>query len=383
MAKAKRTRTTAPAAAAEQNHEIGTEQLIDEGEVTEQDAIAELRGMGASSEYKFTVSRSAGRDGKAGGYCATYGVGELSLDAIREQFGGGKYAIRVTEASGRYVTNRTVEIVDLPKANAPAIIAAAPAVPTDMQGLAAVIAAMKPAAGGGQDMTQLLIAMMKSQTDQMLALMNRPQPAAPSLSDLLALINASKPKSEDSSVDLLLKGLELGRSLDGGQSSMMDVAREGLGLLGPLIQQQQAAPPRARAIPALPSPVAADGHGTNEAAAVRVTNPATNQENAMLQQLAWLRQQLNALIAQASRQKNPELYAEVMLDNLPPYITPEIILERMSAENAIDQLAMLDGRVNQFRPWFEEFRKAVADLLTDTGEEEDEGEGEEEAPAGG
>lgn len=366
MAKAKQTRARAAAAAREENHEIGTQHLESENEVTEDDAIAELRGMGASAEYKFTVARAAS-NGKAGGYCATYGVGELSLDAIREQFGGGKYTIRVTDAAGRYVTNRTVEIVDLPKVGAVLQAAAVAQPPTDMNGLAAVIAAMKPDASGQKDMTPLLIAMMESQTKQMIAMMNRPVPVGPTLTDLLALINANKPAPEESSVKLLLQGLELGRTMNGGESSMMDIAREGLGMIAPLLARQEQEQPR-RPMRQLPAPNDEQAAGAvpavTEAAPVRAANPKAGNA-AMMQKLNWLKNQLAILLVQASRGKDPELYAEVMLDNLPPFLTEDEILQRMSDDNAVANLAMLEPRVKDHLEWFEAFREACISLLSE------------------
>lgn len=83
----------------------------------------------------------------------------------------------------------------------------------------------------------------------------------------------------------------------------------------------------------------------------------------MLQKLNWLRMQTKGLVHQAERGKNPELYAEVMLDNLPPFIAVEELRERMSADDAVAQLAFLNGDVMRHAEWFEEFRQCVLDLL--------------------
>lgn len=90
----------------------------------------------------------------------------------------------------------------------------------------------------------------------------------------------------------------------------------------------------------------------------------------VIRQIQWVKAQLTALVGQASRGKSAELYAEVMLDNLPPFITPDDIAERIGAPDAIAQLAKLEPRVLQHAAWFEEFRKAVNEYLTDTDEPE-------------
>lgn len=101
----------------------------------------------------------------------------------------------------------------------------------------------------------------------------------------------------------------------------------------------------------------------------------------MMQQLAWLRAQVASLSNQAAkhaasggRSGDPELYAEIVLDNLPPYIPAEMLFQRLSAPDALDQLATLDARVTQYRPWFDAFRQAVLDSFSpDDGAGEGEG----------
>lgn len=352
----------------------------------EDDALAELRGIGAGGDYRYTVSRVSAEPGKKAGYCKTYTVGDLSLDGIREEFGGGKYKIRVIDAAGKYKAQTTVDIVDLPK---PA--AAAPAAPVaagpDLSGIAAILSAVKPGEGGG--LSQILTMMMAQQsetTKMIVALMQRPQETT-KLTDILALINASKdnaPKSDG--VDTLLKGIELGKTLAGGGGDgddMLGIAGKGLDLLAPLIKREAAAPaqpaaavPVVRRLPA-PSPDVAPGRPVQPAQPVQ---PVQHEESAaaveggdvsIIQQIQWIKKQLAVLVVQASRQKDPELYAEVMLDNLPPFITAEDINQHIGAENALDKLATLDPRVTQFRPWFEEFRTAVINFLADTGEDDE------------
>lgn len=90
----------------------------------------------------------------------------------------------------------------------------------------------------------------------------------------------------------------------------------------------------------------------------------------MLKQLNWLRQQTMTLCHYAARGKNPELYAEVMLDNLPDFITEADLLARLKEPNAIAQLSQVNTEILKYRPWFEEFRKAMVRLLDETDEPE-------------
>lgn len=228
-------------------------------------------------------------------------------------------------------------------------------------------------------------------------LMNRPQPEGPKLTDILALINASKDNNAGKSdpTEVLLKGLQLGRELagGGGETGMLDVAKTGLEALMPLIQQgRQPQPANAPAAPAVRRLPAPDAPALVRPPATSAqpgagTQPGEGEEVKALQQLKWITAQLNILVNHAAREKNPELYAEVMLDNLPTFITLEDIAQHIGADDALDKLASIDSRVQQFRPWFEEFRKAVQAFLSDDGEEEgdeddDPGASDIDAPAG-
>src|ERR1700761_7394024 len=84
----------------------------------------------------------------------------------------------------------------------------------------------------------------------------------------------------------------------------------------------------------------------------------------MLQQLNWLRGTVAQLLVQAQKQANPRLYAEVVLDNLPPYIPPQALLERLSADSWWTQLQQLDGRLTPFAEWFQKFRDYAVRALT-------------------
>ena len=347
-------------------------------EPDENDALSELRGLGVDGEYKFTVSRVARKPGEQSGYCATYQAGDLSLDAIRDQFGGGKYKVRVTDSAGRYVANRTLEIMDVPKKDAPAVAAAQPFVMPqgpDMQGIAALLQAVKPGADASSSIMPLILAMMESQGKMFAAMMNRPQPESMKPMELIALMKATQTESKSDPVALLLQGLELGKSLAGGEdTSFMGVAKTGLEALMPLIQQQAnqqpaAAPAPVRRIPAPPvvsslqppDKALAAAHGTTEPAA-----PVQETANVdIIRKVQWIRSQTAALVAQAARGKDPALYAEVMLDNLPPFITADEVFERFNAPDAVAQLAQVDSRVTQFAEWFERFRGEVLGMLTD------------------
>ena len=371
MAKArKQTRTQAAAelARAAQQFAGNEVELGDpEAEDAESDVIAELRGIGAGDGLRYRVSKVSGKPGEAAGYCATYDAGDLSLDAIREQFGGGKYRIRVVDMAGQYKGNATVDIVGLPKIAAPSAPAAPP--PQDYNGIASIIEALKkgqPAPDGNNATMTLMLGMIENQGKMFQAMMTANK--GPSVAEILAIVNAQGGGGNSkSSVDLLLEGVKLARELGGGgggEDSMTSVAKEGLGILGQLIEQR-GAPAAQHSAPRLPPPAA----GAVAAAPVAVIQPEGGNVG-ILEKINWLKRQTAGLVLQASRDKDPELYAEVMLDNLPPFISPQEILQRLSAADAVDQLAALNSDVLQHREWFDDFRQEVVRMLTEAAQPE-------------
>lgn len=83
----------------------------------------------------------------------------------------------------------------------------------------------------------------------------------------------------------------------------------------------------------------------------------------MIAQLNWLRGTLATLLVQANKQANPRLYAEVVLDNLPPFIQPKDLLERLAAETWWTQLQQVDARIGVHAEWFAKFRSNAMKLL--------------------
>jgi hypothetical protein len=71
----------------------------------------------------------------------------------------------------------------------------------------------------------------------------------------------------------------------------------------------------------------------------------------MRQQLAWL-------VKQASVGKNPDLYAELLLDQ----VGEKIVLEFIGKPDALEQLATVDPRVKDYSVWFEELRGCILEL---------------------
>ena len=85
----------------------------------------------------------------------------------------------------------------------------------------------------------------------------------------------------------------------------------------------------------------------------------------IMEKLTWLRAVTADLVRRAIKGQDPEIYAQVLLDNLPSFITEQEIFERMSAPDAINQLAQLNPAVKAHAEWFDHFRKSVLDSFDD------------------
>ena len=79
--------------------------------------------------------------------------------------------------------------------------------------------------------------------------------------------------------------------------------------------------------------------------------------------MQWLKKQLAVLVYQAKRDSNPQLYAAVLLDNLPDGLSEDLIREHFGDPTAVQKLAFVNPEVSSYTEWFEEFRVAVIEQL--------------------
>lgn len=378
--------TTAPAEPQDANDEII---VAPETDSVEEDLIADLLAAGIEEEITYQVRRIAPADKAA--YCTKYSRGDLSLDRIREDWGAGTYTITAFDAAKRYKKRNTVKIAESLR---PTLGPTSQT--TQLAEMAQILRAnVPPAQQQGMDMGAVLTSIMQSQTSLLTAILSRPVPVPPPPPDPLPMITAIasllKPaSSEASGVSMLLKGLQLGKEMSGG-SDWTDVATRGLDTLAPivgeLVQARKNAAPTAPAATQRPIPhpsrvALPPGHAPAQPAeSARETSPETQPENeaAMdtIKKLQWLTRQATVLVVQAEADKNPELYAEVFVDQLPPFFTLAEVREQLDKPDAIDQLGRLHSPVLQYRPWFEKFRKAalrfIVDIETDEKDEAPEG----------
>jgi hypothetical protein len=135
-------------------------------------------------------------------------------------------------------------------------------------------------------------------------------------------------------------------------STWVDLIRDGVKELGPaminLIPRGNPAPvafgPPANLAPNPPPQIPA------------TVASKTEPQDMNLLLLSWFKEQLNGLIYQASLNKSPELYAEVVLDNMPAGVDPAKLKEYLSRDDWWQLLSSFAPGVQPYPAWFAEAR---------------------------
>lgn len=185
---------------------------------------------------------------------------------------------------------------------------------------------------------------------------------------------------DESKVDQFIKMFELAQSVGGkggGETNWLDIVKEGISGARPLIENLAT---RALSSPS-PDGAPRGGFGLSPALTSPLTTPpalpsssatptpdpstsGSNQDNPMLALLPWLKNQLEFLIVQAARDRDPALYAELMVDNLPDAVKPENLVQLVSQDNWWTVLQNFNPQVKPYQGWFTGFRQELLVMLS-------------------
>lgn len=334
-------------------------------------AVEQLRAIGGTKADVFRVLPV-----DRAGFCRSYSASVFSAERIATDYGPGRYRVKFKGPDEKYLKGGTLPLEIAEGLNPPT------------------------ASGTGGSGVQDLLALMKEERQRekeererkkgewlewakLLAPILGPKlldvfggAKGPSLPELIRAVKDMKDlqapqadlNTQFQQVVGILQGAKDLVGDDGGKtgSTWVDLLRDFL--------SSPAAGALASAIPGmLPPPAAVPSPSLSAAALPRPSvtakplapvassgsAPGTapdSQSPDMLAQLNWLRTTIGQLLVQAQRQSNPRLYAEVVLDNLPAFITPKDLLERLSAPDWWTQLQGIDARVAPFTEWFAKFR---------------------------
>ena len=175
--------------------------------------------------------------------------------------------------------------------------------------------------------------------------------------------------NEKGAVDMFIQGITLAKDLSpkDGETNSSDILVKALEVFAsPMVEA-------AKNMPTMMPGLTAPNQPPNLMAPPQPTGDAqvdadAKREYEMGLQKMMLNQQLNFLLRQAATGKDPELYAELLIDQA----GEEKVLAFVGQENAIEQLIALNGEVANYRQWFEALRVAILELTApdDAGENE-------------
>ena len=193
------------------------------------------------------------------------------------------------------------------------------------------------------------------------------------MQQLVALKSMSEPKDQTkSAVDMFVQGISLAKDLSpkDGETNSSDILVKALEMFGGPMADMAQKQLGAQTAPGLPAPnqppnLMAPPQPTGDPQA----DADAKKEYEMGLQKMVLNQQLNFLLRQAAANKDPELYAELLLDQA----GEERVLAFVASDNAIDQLVELNGEVANHRPWFEALRRSILELTAPEPASENEG----------
>jgi hypothetical protein len=285
--------------------------------------------------------------------------GEI-MERTRDNYGTGNYRVHIRKGP-RLVANKPFS-VEAKKEADPATVQ------SPGMDITAIMAMMQENNNRTMQMfSETMKAIAGGQSNQ--PVFDPVQMQASNMQTIAALKALSDPKPDNakSSIDMFIQGITLAKDLQPkeGETNSSDLLLKGLELFGgPIAEATKAGMLRAQNTDAT-KPGFAGEHlpPPNPMAPPQPTGDPqvdadAQKEYEMGLQKMMLNQQLSFLLRQAANNKDPELYAELLLDQA----GEEKVLAFVGQENAVDQLVALNGEVQNYRGWFEHLRDAILEL---------------------
>lgn len=267
----------------------------------------------------------------------------VSEEYIQEEYGEGRYQIRVIDSGGKFVVNRIVEIG-----------------PSKASQLAQAKPAVSPPSVGDPLMQARLESMIQEQAtnrEMMLRLIDKigahdgQQSTLTEFASVITTVQALMPKATTAAdaikeaVGIFREGMKLGASGGGGEKSWMETIKDVLGSLPELIAG-------AKTMNAMQQP---------QTVAIE---PGLNPPGELLenQQTEMLRQGIAYLKLKARQGKDPGLWIDVIADNLDD---PQWVSLASELDKPFEEIAKIDAELLTplYRPWFVKLFAGVRDAL--------------------
>jgi len=298
------------------------------------------------AQFKINIYRVQEGRGELG-YCFSCVPSELPiLDKIRDDYGAGKYEIRVYEKTDKTRLKKRTKLVIEKTQKKPVV-----GIPQNNSGeLKDVISAMMEMQQKQMEQFQQIMVMQRQQSVPVAtpSVVN-PMEMMTSMVTAMSQLNGLMPKQE---MDQFIKGIELAKEFgsdnNGAEKGLADVlitaAKE---FAPPLLEMSKMAAqntPRPVQTRPVKTPVS------------NSTPPVTEQEN---DPMLMLKMQLNMLVNKAAADSDPALYADLILDAMPE----EQIREFLGQPNLQEFLTNMNPQVSIYWPWFDALQREVMGAL--------------------
>jgi len=302
------------------------------------------------AQFKINIYRVQEGRGELG-YCFSCVPSELPiLDKIRDDYGPGKYEIRVYEKTDKTRLKKRTKLV-IEKAQKKPVVT----VPVQQN------------TGELKDVITAMMDMQQKSMEQFQQLMLARQPVQPpvapaidpmqmmtSMVTAMAKLNGMMPRPEASGMDQFIKGIEVAKELavesSGGEKGMADVLINMAKEFGQPIMQM------VNKMDSMPAQPVQPG-GQSPAPQLPPQSVQPTQEN---DPMFMLKMQLKMLVNKAAANADPALYADLILDSMPE----AQIREFLGQPNLREFLTELNPAVLNYWPWFEQLQAEVLSGLT-------------------
>ncbi len=331
------------------------------------DPVENVRAqLNAGGDGSFVTVMRVGVNGKPDTSCGRMDAQTFDIENVRAEFGPGTYRFIGYAPRPNGPVSRFANKVLTLEASRVERTAVAPANTQSQQSeILALANAMQQgfarlgeliAAAAKQPSRAEMLEEMRIMRDMFAA--SVPAAAAPTVTDQLSAL--------ESVMSLAERFAEKtgGGDSDGLSGIVNTLIKEIAPALVPLITERMAQQPAGT--PALAAPIVVPG-AAPPASAAKPAKPITvNGEetdvNLLIQKA--LTMQLRDLVEAAARNADTDLYAELILDRLPP----ASVIAFLSEPQWFAKVCELDARVAQHQEWFTRLSASVQSQLTDTGE---------------
>lgn len=390
---------------------------------SEDDVLAGLRSIDRAEGVMWSIYRLNDPDPSRNGFLTKWGTSMIAMENIRDKFGPGTYRVRGHYPNGTFATQRDVPIAgDAPRRLPPENNAVAT---PDIQTLLVTLderqarrdAESEARRAADRDFWKNLLAVAVPVALPKLIDLFAPkrEGVAEMLAGLKSLRELEGPAERGGGIKSALDIIQSIRELDGGGGSragekgpwdaLTELAKSAGPKLGESLQAIGSALASAKsggAVTSLPMPngVHAGAPGMSVApvmgsrfvstvadvshpnsfmtsttpspVAEQIGSPILNPKSdsgesendmqvALLALVPMLRSQIDIWVVKAASDSDPELYADLLLDNLPPNVTRDMLRKFLERDDWWSMLQQFDARVAPYIGWFANLRMALLD----------------------